>query len=683
MTTNSKTTLYLADLTYTQQGLQSETMPHAIGCLAAYATKVLDEPLDIRLFKRPESLAQALSSATPEIIGLSSYVWNFDISYQFARAIKEKHPETIVIFGGPNYPTIEADQAAFLKRHPAIDFYLTKEAEVPFASLVKELIASSFDLSKRYDIPSVHYIDTKTQEVFLPAPAERIRDLSDIPSPYLDGLMDEFFDDGFMPIIQTKRGCPFSCAFCVEGIGYYSKINSNTTAKITGELNYIGQRMAPLVAKGKRADLFIADSNFAMFAEDLDTCRAIRVCQDQYDWPQYVSVATGKNRKERVLEASTILRGALILSGSVQSLDPGVLENIKRKNVSVDQIIDLAIEGGKTGANTVTEVILGLPGDSLNSFKATISRLLEMGFNRVTIYTLMLLPGSELDERAVREKFGFQTRFRVVPKCFGYFDYDGSTLCGGEIEEVVVATDTLSFDDYVTCRIFSLLVETFFSDGFFDLPQKLLKSLGVPLFDPLKRLYAMDFAPRLSEIIESFVNETKDELWSERDDLEAFLREPENIDRFITGEYGNNVLYKHKSLVLVQALVEAGHAMAQATKESIEAKLGLLNDDQNRFISEMVDFCTSCGRNMLVDYTKDWTCSIHYDFERVIAEKSFMKLGSDVFATDAKEIAFILNDEQKKTIARLIGVYGDDVSGLTRLVTRANLKSLLRQPQAL
>ena len=66
-----------------------------------------------------------------------------------------------------------------------------------------------------------------------------------------------------------------------------------------------------------------------MYKQDLDTCRTLSLTQERYGWPEYINVATGKNKKERVLEASTILGGALRLSGSVQSLDKEVLGNIK------------------------------------------------------------------------------------------------------------------------------------------------------------------------------------------------------------------------------------------------------------------------------------------------------------------------------------------------------------------
>ena len=99
-----------------------------------------------------------------------------------------------------------------------------------------------------------------------------------------------------------------------------------------------------------------------------------------------------------MLQVATLVQGALRLSGSVQSLDEGVLENIKRKNVSADQIMQVAVMGSEIGANTYSEVILGLPGDTKKKHYDTIARLIQSGFNRVETYTLMMLHGSELNE---------------------------------------------------------------------------------------------------------------------------------------------------------------------------------------------------------------------------------------------------------------------------------------------
>ena len=133
-----------------------------------------------------------------------------------------------------------------------------------------------------------------------------------------------------------------------------------------------------------------------MYPADLKTCHTLQHCRETYKWPDYINVATGKNAKKRVLEAAKIIDGALRLSGSVQSLDPEVLENIKRTNIDVGQLYELGLEAGKTGANTYSEVILGLPGDSKEGHLKTLKTVIDAGFNQIQPFQLMILQASNV-----------------------------------------------------------------------------------------------------------------------------------------------------------------------------------------------------------------------------------------------------------------------------------------------
>lgn len=325
----AKCSVWLADLTYTQQTLSSELMPAAVGGIATFCDANVSLVRPTRVFKYPERLIAALESdGVPDIIGFSSYVWNSSLASAFARRIKKVRPETVVVFGGPNYPSTAEEQERYLRAHDEFDFFIVKEGEVAFARLVAALVESGLDKAAVHGkIGSVHSVDANGAVHLMP-PVDRLRDLTVIPSPYITGKLDEFFDGRLLPIIQTNRGCPFSCTFCVEGTRYYNKIYTNATEKVAGELEYIGRRMCDLRAQGGRNDLFIADSNFGMYKDDLETCRAIACQQEKYGWPEYINVATGKNQKKRVLEAARLVSGALRLSGSIQSLTPAVLERL-------------------------------------------------------------------------------------------------------------------------------------------------------------------------------------------------------------------------------------------------------------------------------------------------------------------------------------------------------------------
>ena len=136
---------------------------------------------------------------------------------------------------------------------------------------------------------------------------------------------------------------------------------------MNSEVEYIGRKMEKVRAQGGRNDLYIADSNFGMFKEDVATAKALAKSQEMFGWPDHINTSTGKNKKERVLEVARIVGGKIVLSGSVQSLDLDVLENIKRKNISPDELMELAKEAENVDANSYCELILGLPGETRDS----------------------------------------------------------------------------------------------------------------------------------------------------------------------------------------------------------------------------------------------------------------------------------------------------------------------------
>jgi len=186
---------------------------------------------------------------------------------------------------------------------------------------------------------------------------DRLEDLSEIPSPYLAGNL--------MPIIQTRRGCPFLCTFCMEANTYYSRKHRRPSEMLQAEIDVIGQWIQAARSKGGLNDLHIADSDWGMYKDDLEASQFIADAIERWDWPNYIICSTGKNQHERVMEASRIVDGRIRVSGSVQSTNADVLEKIKGKNVKIEHMLRLAEDANAIGAASHSEVMLGLPGDSL------------------------------------------------------------------------------------------------------------------------------------------------------------------------------------------------------------------------------------------------------------------------------------------------------------------------------
>ena len=68
---------------------------------------------------------------------------------------------------------------------------------------------------------------------------ERIKDLDEIPSPYLNGMMDKFFDGKLTPFLETNRGCPFTCSFCHTGSDYFHKLKLKVSIVTKSKIFFI------------------------------------------------------------------------------------------------------------------------------------------------------------------------------------------------------------------------------------------------------------------------------------------------------------------------------------------------------------------------------------------------------------------------------------------------------------
>lgn len=672
--------VWLADLTYTQQAIAADMMPMAIGCIAGYAEEVLDLQSPIRLFKYPEKLAQALAEdGIPDVIGFSCYIWNNELSCTFARRIKEVRPETVVVFGGPHYPATREQQETFLRKRSAIDFYIAKEGEQAFVNLLSALTETDMDKEavKRRVLASVHAIGADGIP-YLSGTAERIRDLGEVPSPYTSGRLDEFFDGKLSPLLQTNRGCPFTCTFCVEGSGYYNKVHRRPQKRIAAELDYIGRKMQEQRQRGGRNDLFIADSNFGMYRQDIDTCRSIAEAQDKYQWPEYINVATGKNQKERVLDAARLVRGAIRLSGSVQSLDQSVLENVKRANISPEALMQLAMDAADVQANSYCEIILALPGETKASHFQTLKTVIEAGFNRVIIWQLMMLLGSDMCTPEGKEKYKMDLRYRALPRCCGSYEILGKDLPTAEIEEICVATNTLSYEDYIECRRLHLIINIFYTDGMFGGVLKFLRALGISLYDWIVQLVNAEKKGRLKGLFEHFEIRTRDELWRNEDELYEFIRRPGIIRKYLDGELGYNLIFVHKATALSTCASELIE-LARDTLHPLLRQAGVANEQNLVFLEDALQYDGCRMKNIFEDGDAVVSTRLRYDVQRYFEERGNRPI-ADYRYSQPVTCHFVLDDSQRERIESFKKIYGDNVLGAAFMLGRVYVKKLLRHP---
>lgn len=674
------TSVWLVDLTYTQQTVSTESMPYGAACLAAFAQQA-DSEITVRVFKYPEKLITALETCRPpDVIGFSNYIWNSEFSLGLARVIRAELPDVVIVFGGPHYSLVDHERAAFLRAHPYVDFYVAGEGETPFA----ELLAALKDARFRTDgvhgqVPSVHSVDANGISHLTPL-RDRVRGVGALPAPYRLGLLDEFFDGVLVPVIQTNRGCPFSCTFCIEGTRYFTKIASNPVAEVRAELHYVGARMREVVAAGGRNELIITDSNFGMYPQDEEICTAISECQDAYGWPKYVYATTGKNRRDRVLSSIARTRGAIQLTGSVQSMDATVLGNVRRKTINVDTLIDQALQAKTKGAASYSDVILGLPGDSLESHSTSVRRLLDAGFGSLTMFQLSLLPGSELATPEHRAKFRMATKFRVIPRCFGHYRALGHELCVAEIDEICTGLDTLTFEEYVDCRLLDFFVALLHNQGLFASLEKFLTARGLSIADWIEAARRLEPGPALRETIGLFTRETRDHLYDDRATLTEHVRDPAVIRRYLDGELGNNEMYTYRAHALLHALPDLVALAFDAAYEVARTSGAAMTPDETAFLADLRRYVLArCDGVFTRQARETVTVVLTHDVRRY--ERDPDATVAQTSHATPRRVRLALSSDQQQTLAGYARTLGLDARSIGRALAKTRLHHFLRTVQ--
>jgi radical SAM superfamily enzyme YgiQ (UPF0313 family) len=624
-------TLYLADLMHDH--FTYRTVPYAIACVGSHAKGILGDALSLRLFRSPDELGDAVLDAPPDLMAFSNYAWNATLTYEYARRIKALSPRTVVILGGPHYPTEPDRQHRYLADHPAVDFYVQQEGEIAFSRLLQALLAHDLDAgalkAAGTEIPGCHYVHD--QRLVHPAPKDKIRSLDIIPSPYLNGMLDRYLEaDDFVPLVETKRGCPFSCTFCVEGLPYYNTLGSAGPDRFEAELDYIARKIARPGTGWRERPVFITDANFGMYKEDLEMCRRIARIQERHGWPRQVDVSTGKNNKQRIIEAAQIANGAFFLAVSLQSTDPNTLKFVKRTNLSTSAIFDAARHNRERGQRSYSELMLGLPGETKEAHLRTVATVMNAGIDRIYDNATVLLPGTEMDTLQSRKDFGLVTKYRILTACFGRYRFGDETFSWGEPVEHVVANAAMPAEDFRYCWRFLLSVEIFYSDNYFEELVGLLHHHGVPVFDFVRRCHDLIEADGDAAALRGLYDDrdvhTVLKLWDTAQDCLDAIRSPEGFDEYSrsgnASSLGNQkaraVLYhtealhgvaRRAALNCLQAIGVQSPALdacvEQLTRYSLLKKCKVTEQDEGLDGSFDYDFVSIEGRGYAVDLAGD------------------------------------------------------------------------------
>lgn len=475
-----KKNLYMVQVNASFEG--SVYLPYAAGTLVACALK--DEKLkESYNFNEIIYLRRDIDEAmeyidNPFVMAFSNYIWNYEYNKTLAQRVKEKYPDCCIVFGGHNIPK----GVKSLDELPYVDVLMFGEGEEPFCDLLHAL-----DEEKELSVvPNIAYRTADGKGVCTPV---KVYTDIDYPSPYEMGVFDSIAETApfaLSAILETNRGCPYSCAFCDWGM-LKSKIRQFPIQRVFNDIKWM--------ADHKVEYCYCADSNFGIFDRDMDIIDYVIDTYKKNGYPQKFRVNYLKNSDDKVFEINRKLYENGMSKGvtlSFQSMCPETLEIIGRKNISMSRFRELLMRYEKMGLSAYSELILGLPGETYDSFCDGVEELFEAGqHSSLFVYNCELLVNSKIGDEAFREKYEIETA--EIP--FNQDHFEPMTSGVQEYSHIIVSTSTMNRESWIKTASTSVLLQSLHCLG-------LLQCIAIYLYNE-KGIRYIDFYREIFDVLQN------------------------------------------------------------------------------------------------------------------------------------------------------------------------------------
>ncbi|MBS4193779.1 B12-binding domain-containing radical SAM protein [Lederbergia citri] len=413
----------------------------AIRYLKAYAAPDFDVELAEYTIKDPTlNIVTDLYNKKPDVIGFSCYIWNIEETIKVIEILRKIMPDVKIVLGGPE---VSYDVIHWLKRLPEIDFIVIGEGEETFKQLLHELKGNM----EMENVLGIGYMREGKPVI---NPVRTKIDLREMPSPF------RFKED--IPhlskrviYIETSRGCPFSCQFCLSsievGVRYFNR------EKIKEDIRYLLDNGAKTIKFVDRTFNISRSYAMEMFQFLIDERRPGTVFQFEI---------TGDIMRPEVIDFlnKEAPEGLFRFEIGVQSTNDLTNELVKRRQnfEKLTRTVRMVKEGGKILQHL--DLIAGLPEEDYDSFRKTFNDVFTLEPEELQLGFLKMLRGTGL---------------RISAKHFGYtyMDYSPYEILGNNV---------IDFEDIIRIKQVEDVLEKYWNDHRMDRTVKFLttKSFETP-----------------------------------------------------------------------------------------------------------------------------------------------------------------------------------------------------------
>lgn len=344
-----------------------------------------------------EALVREVLDFDPDVVGFSTYLWSFPYFVEVARRLKQDDPRRLMVFGGPSARPSMMGQAPFRAAIHWVDVLVINEGEHAFREIVALPERSAEQLMK---LPG---LALPKGDAWVETPARALGDLNDLPSPYAMDLVPH----GGLGVLQTYRGCPFTCSFCEWGT-----LESPKRVREVDELCAEFEGMA-------RHNVMGALEVDAGLNLNQHAFRNLRAAADMTgffaDRSLVCEVYPAAVKKEHIDFLASVHKP--LVGIGLQSFDNEVLKHVER---SYDEArFETTLGQLREVAHVAVEIILGLPGDSPENFRKTFERARSLP-TTLRVYHCVVLPSALMVRAPASYNMDYDPVTLKMRSCLGW-----------------------------------------------------------------------------------------------------------------------------------------------------------------------------------------------------------------------------------------------------------------------
>ncbi len=404
-----------------------------------------------------QSVAEKILDEDVDILGIGVYIWNASQTQELIHIIKKVSPKTKIVLGGP-----EVSYEPFRVDFSEADYIVKGEGDVAFYELCQNII------------------NDKPQERITPLSAPKLKEI-ELPYRY---YTDEDIQNRYI-YVEISRGCPFECEFCLSSMD--EKVRAFDLEKVLKEFEILWQRGArnfKFVDRTFNLNMKAANMVLDFFLEKEPPYFAhFEVIPDHFP----------ASLREKI---KAFPHGALQLEIGIQTLNTEIANNISRQ-LKIDKIKEnIAFLENETSAHIHLDLIVGLPGESLESFGKNLDQLMSMSSCEIQIGILKKLSGTYID----RHDQIFGMVYSDIPP------YD------------ILKNDQLSFKDIQIMKRFARFWDIMYNSGNFKKSIRLLwedesvfknfYAFGIWIYEQTDATYKISLQ-RQGELLFAYLTEIK------------------------------------------------------------------------------------------------------------------------------------------------------------------------------